>query len=202
MIFFKIIVLLYADDTIILADTADALQASLNSFFDYCRLWKHCVNIDKTKIIVFECRGNQHFNSKLGSNSIETVDSYKYLGVFFTKSGSFLKARKHVVEQARKALFYLYTIINNLNLPIDLQLKLFDQTTVPILTYGSEVFGFENIGILEILHRVSPHYYKKKKKKKKKKQQQQQQQQQKKKTTTKKKTTNKQITHATLYVAG
>ena len=53
------------------------------------------------------------------------------------------------MEQARKALYYLYTRINNLNLPIDLQLKLFDQTIVPILTYGS---GFENIQILERLH--------------------------------------------------
>ena len=104
-VIFKIIVLLYADDTIILADTADALQASLNSFFDYCRLWKLSVNIDKTKIIVFGSRRNQHFNFKLGSNYIEIVDSYKYLGVFF------LKARKHVVEQARKALYYLYTRI-------------------------------------------------------------------------------------------
>ena len=56
------------------------------------------------------------------------------------------------MEQARKALYYLYTRINNLNLPIDLQLKLFDQTIVPTLTYGSEVFGFENIQILERLH--------------------------------------------------
>ena len=56
------------------------------------------------------------------------------------------------MEQARKALYYLYTRINNLNLPIDLQFKLFDQTIVPILTYGNEVFGFENIQILERLH--------------------------------------------------
>ena len=60
--------------------------------------------------------------------------------------------RKHIAEQARKALYYLYTRINNLHLPIDLQIKLFDQTIVPILTYGSEVFGFENIQILERIH--------------------------------------------------
>ena len=35
--------------------------------------------------------------------------------------------------------------IVNLHLPVDYQLKLFDQTIVPILLYGSETFGFENL---------------------------------------------------------
>ena len=59
---------------------------------------------------------------------------------------------KHVAEQARKALFLLYSRINNLNLPVDLQLKLFDHTVLPIMTYSCEVFGFENIQILERIH--------------------------------------------------
>ena len=57
-----------------------------------------------------------------------------------------------VAEQARKALFLLYSRINNLNLPVDLQLKLFDHTVLPIMTYSCEVFGFENIQILERIH--------------------------------------------------
>ena len=147
--FLKLIVLLYADDTIILADTAESLQRTLN---DYCQLWKLNINTDKSKVIVFGSRLNKPFQFKLGPNDLETVDSYKYLGVFFSKSGSFLNASKHIAEQARKALYYLYTRINNLNLPIDLQIKLFDHTVLPILTYGCEVWGFENIKILERIH--------------------------------------------------
>ena len=60
--------------------------------------------------------------------------------------------RSIIATQARKALHLLYTRINNLHLPIDLQLKLFDITVLPILTYGSEVWGFENIEILERIH--------------------------------------------------
>ena len=33
-----------------------------------------------------------------------------------------------------------------------MQLKLFDQTIVPILLYGSEIFGFENLQALEKNH--------------------------------------------------
>ena len=43
----------------------------------------------------------------------------------------------------------LFCRINNLHLPIDLQLKLFYQTAMPIFTYGSEIFGFENLDLLE-----------------------------------------------------
>ena len=46
----------------------------------------------------------------------------------------------------------LYIRANNAELPIDLILKLFDHTVLPILTYGSEIFGFENIDILERVH--------------------------------------------------
>ena len=42
--------------------------------------------------------------------------------------------------------------IVNLNLPIDCQLKLFHQTVVPILLYGCEIFGFENIYAIEKIH--------------------------------------------------
>ena len=150
--FLKLIVLLYADDTIILADTAESLQRTLNDFYDYCQLWKLNINTDKSKVIVFGSRLKKPFQFKLGPNDLETVDSYKYLGVIFSKSGSFLTARKHIAQQARKALYYLYTRINNLNLPIDLQIKLFDHTVLPILTYGCEVWGFENIKILERIH--------------------------------------------------
>ena len=49
-------------------------------------------------------------------------------------------------------MFLLYFRINNLNLPIDLQLKLFDHTVLPILTYGCEIWSFENTEILERVH--------------------------------------------------
>ena len=77
---------------------------------------------------------------------------YKYLGIVFSQSRSFVNARKQIAEQEKKALYLLLCRINNLNLPFDLQLKIFDQTTMPILTYGSEIFGFENLALLDKIH--------------------------------------------------
>ena len=52
-IYLKIFTLLYADDTVLMSDTSDGLQTLLNNFYEYSKLWKLKVNIDKTKIIVF-----------------------------------------------------------------------------------------------------------------------------------------------------
>ena len=46
-------VLLYADDTIVLAENACELQKALDAVHDYCGMYKLTVNIKKTKIIVF-----------------------------------------------------------------------------------------------------------------------------------------------------
>lgn len=60
--------------------------------------------------------------------------------------------KKHIVEQAKKAMHLLFIKANNLDLPLDLQIKLFDNTILPILTYGCEIFGYENTDILECVH--------------------------------------------------
>ena len=50
-IYLKIFALLYADDTVLMSETSDGLQTLLNNFYEYSKLWKLKVNIDKTKII-------------------------------------------------------------------------------------------------------------------------------------------------------
>ncbi len=84
--------------------------------------------------------------------NIEIVDQFTYLGNVFTYNGNFLKARKHLTDQASKATFGLFRKINSSTLPVDCQLKLFDQCIMPILCYSSEIWGFENTSILENIH--------------------------------------------------
>ena len=115
-------------------------------------MWKLNINFSKTEIIIFNSRSNSHFEFKLGDNTIKIVDKYKYLGVIFSRSGSFLHARKHLVEQSKKAMHLLFMRANYLDLPHDLQLKLFDNTVLPILTYESEFGGYEGLDMLERVH--------------------------------------------------
>ena len=96
--FVKIGVLLYADDTILLAESEHGLQYSIDIFIDYCRAWKLKINHSKSKVVIFGARNVSHFKFYIGELLIETTDHYKYLCVYFSKSGSFLYAKKNIVE--------------------------------------------------------------------------------------------------------
>jgi hypothetical protein len=63
-----------------------------------------------------------------------------------------VKERAKLMDQARKALYCLYRKLRNISIPIDLQLKLFDTLTLPIPTYGCEVWDYKNTKQLEKLH--------------------------------------------------
>ena len=84
----KINCLLYADDHVLLSETSQGLQQSLNTLYSYCKKWKLKVNIKKTKLMVFNSR-NYRINAYLGQDLIEQVDKYTYLGCIMTPSGSF-----------------------------------------------------------------------------------------------------------------
>ena len=51
--YFKLYILLYADDTVILAENPEDLQASLDEMKKYCDTFDLHINVNKTKILFF-----------------------------------------------------------------------------------------------------------------------------------------------------
>ena len=141
-IYVKLFTLLYADDTVILAESEAELQKALDSLEEYCSLWGLTVNLDKTKIIIFS-RGKVRIHQKFmfAGNEIEVVDDYVYLGIKFNYNNSFSKAVEKQLVLAKKAMFSLLSKVENLNLPVDIQLGLYDQLVTPVLLYGCEIWG-------------------------------------------------------------
>ena len=84
-----------------------------------------------------------------GEQEVEIVNQYKYLGIIFKQNGLFNNAIHSLSMQARKATLSLYSKINRLDLPIDCQLQLFQQTIVPIALYGCEIWGSHNLAEVE-----------------------------------------------------
>ena len=108
--------------------------------------------LKKTKIVVFSGGQQKKYKFMFDDLEIEVTKEFKYLGIYFTRGSSFDKAKKHIVEQANKAMYSLLKKIRTLNLPLDMQLELFDKTIKPILLYGAEVWGFGNCDIIERVH--------------------------------------------------
>ena len=127
-IFVKLYTLLYADDTVILAETAADLQSSLNALHSYCKQWDLTVNLDKTKIIIFsKGRKKAPRTFTYGGEEVKVVDDYTYLGVVFNYNGNFKKAIRHQKTVANRALNSLAVKARALNLDTDTQLELFQR---------------------------------------------------------------------------
>ena len=150
-VFFKLYLLLYADDTVIFAETPEELQIALDTMLLYCNTWQLQVNTSKTKVVIFS-KGKIRRRKPVfyyNGDTIEIVDDFSYLGIKFNYNGKFGKTKKHLVDQARKAMFSLIMKARKLFLPLDIQLHLFDSMITPILLYGAEVWGCENVDIID-----------------------------------------------------
>ena len=146
--------MLYADDTVILAENEDDLQKALDALNVYCKLWSLTVNLKKTKIIIFS-RGKvrKHVKFLFDGKEVEVVDDYVYLGIKMNYNNSMNKAIQKQITLAKKSMFSMLSSVQNLNLPVDLQLNLFQKLVLPVLLYGCEIWGYTDIKAIEQFHR-------------------------------------------------
>jgi hypothetical protein len=144
-LFVHVLCLLYADDTAILANSANDLQHTLNMFYQYCNKWKLKINISKTKILIFNGNTKDYKHIfKIGNTILENVKEYKYLGVTFSKLNNFRATKINLKQQATKAMYFLLSKSKDHYLSVECKLKMFDSMVLPILLYGCEIWGYEN----------------------------------------------------------
>ena len=100
------ILMLFADDMVILGKDRDDLQKSLDRLEYYCNKWGLEVNTEKTKVVVFRKRGgllnNESWTYK-GVN-LEVVNNFNYLGTVFNYTGTFVLNQETLVGKGLKAL--------------------------------------------------------------------------------------------------
>ena len=109
MHYIKILILLFADDTVLFGNSKNDLQFALNKFENYCDKWRLSVNTSKTKVMIFsEGILSKKVKFYFKNAEIEIVNVYKYLGVLLARSGSYFQAKKHIANQANAALFSLH----------------------------------------------------------------------------------------------
>ena len=149
----KILVLMYADDTVVLCDSEEEMRRVLTALHSYTNKWKLSINCSKTKIVVFN-RGRRqiNYNFQFNSNNIETVDEYKYLGITFNCNGKLRSGQKQLVEQAKKAMYSVIGTSRNLDLPIDIQLEMYSSMVLSVQMYAAEIWGYNVIRDMELLH--------------------------------------------------
>ncbi len=74
--------LLYADDLVLLSPTAEGLQHSLALLEQYCEEWALTVNLDKTRVMVFQKKARSQGNQfTYGGEVLEHSTSYRDLSI-------------------------------------------------------------------------------------------------------------------------
>ena len=137
--------LLYADDVILLStcNSQKGLQSKLDSLELFCKEWCMSVNISKTKVLIFNKTGRFIKQNSLLNNKVfdRCINSYKYLGITFSSSGSFTESKTELYKKAVKAFFKLKADVLSLYPMPKTSLHIFDHTVKPILLYCSEIWG-------------------------------------------------------------
>ena len=111
--------------------------------------------MNKTKVLVFKNGGQLAKNEKwfLKGQKIETTGLYKYLGVYFSRNLSWHKHLNQAATQAKKVFVCIFRNLKILgNIPYQSFFKIFDAKVLPILLYGSEVWGLQHFDTIEKIH--------------------------------------------------
>ncbi|KAI3434646.1 hypothetical protein D9Q98_002711 [Chlorella vulgaris] len=135
--------LFYADDQALLATTPAGLRFQLGYLENYCAAWGLTVNIKKTQVMVFCGRGAAGQESfRYAGNAVDTVPTFRYLGVHMHCRQSFVSAASFTAEAGRRAMHGLRRRLaaNGLEDPM-LSMRAFKTYVLPVLSYGAEIWA-------------------------------------------------------------
>ena len=154
--------LLFADDLLILSETKEGLQHSLNNLSNYCDNWQLAINVNKTKSMIFKQNYTKTEPSFVyyRNNQIQNVSEYPFLDITLKSNGNLSHSIIDLVKKAKKALFCIKSYTTSLNnLPVKVVNNLFDTLVKPIMTYNSEVTYLDTlISLYKAKKRASTKY--------------------------------------------
>lgn len=149
--------LLYADDLVVFAESPESLQLMINKLSEYCKTWDLVVNIAKTKAMIFRAGGGRHCGNErwvLNGENIEVVNEFKYLGVLLTPQ---LNLKKHLQAKLKTSIYAINStwksLLGNKAVSHSVKYKVFEAAMRSIMTYGAQVWGYQQHDEVEKLQR-------------------------------------------------
>jgi hypothetical protein len=146
----RVSVLLYADDIVLVADSAPNLQAMLNCAQGYATKWRFRFNSSagKSDVVIIEPSVDsqeQPAQFFLGSATMNIAGEYRYLGVEFGSPTSWKSYLERVCTCARIRMREVwYCARGRIPLDIATSVRLFKSLVRPILEYSAAIWGFHS----------------------------------------------------------
>jgi hypothetical protein len=148
----RVSVLMYADDMVLVADTKEGLQRSINLAYEYSKRWRFLFNVgkDKTEVVVFHGQGMEKKRREkeleggwvLGGKIVGIVDKYVYLGVTVDSKGKFDGWRVEREKKTKKAWWGAWKMgIDGQWVTVRNAVMIWKVMVQSVLDYATEVFG-------------------------------------------------------------
>jgi hypothetical protein len=134
--------LLYADDIVLLASSAKDLQRQMNALSAFCSESHMCINVQKTKVLMFNGGRHPRANVVVDGCPVECVSSFRYLGLTVHRCKGFGTAPAAVASAAMQAACGLMGRVRDREVnQIWLRVSLFSSLVMPVMQYGCEVWS-------------------------------------------------------------
>jgi hypothetical protein len=133
--------LVYADDIVLIANTAAKLQQAVTEWTETLKEKGMSVNTAKTKVMQVGRTEEQISNVSIMCNGVqlEQVQSFEYLGTVFHQCGKIHLETLNRVKKTNNAYFQLCnTIFGKREIETKTKLQVYNTVLEPILLYGSE----------------------------------------------------------------
>ena len=134
--------LLFADNTVVVADSEKKLRQLVSEFGKVCKRRKLRVNVGTSKVMRCTRKGNgAKLNVMLESEALEEVDQFKYLGSVIAANGEVEADVRKKVNEGCKVLGAMNGVIKNRGLGMSVKRALYEKVIIPTVMYGSELWA-------------------------------------------------------------
>ena len=133
----------YADDTVLVADTAEKLHELVIALHRACESRGLGINVGpgKTEVLGLTKRNQDlSVNIMLGGKQIPQMERYEYLGCMITENGRNEKEVVIRIEMAKATFNKMKKVLSNLNMNMTIRLRLLKYFVRSVLLHGSEVW--------------------------------------------------------------
>ena len=134
--------LLFADDTVLIADSEEKLCRLVSEFGKVCDRRKLRVNAGKSKVMRCSRNGNGGIlNVTLNGEKLEEVDRFKYLGSVVDANGGVEVDVCNRVNEGCKMLGAMKGALKGRGVGMKVKKMLYEKMIVPTVLYGAETWG-------------------------------------------------------------
>ena len=104
--------MLFADDFVGVSDSKESLKKLIDVVHVYCTKWRLKANVSKSAVMVFS-KNSVEGGWKCRQHKLPEVSSYTYLDIDFACNGAWDVHLKRVLDNGRKKVNQLHSIISN-----------------------------------------------------------------------------------------